>query len=68
MVIHVHIHSSCFWEQSYSLSIVQVPMVSEHNELQPTSAGLREDDHLIPHSLNAAQQPLYRSPVILLGI
>ena len=38
MVIHVHIHSSSFWEQSYSLSIVQAPMVSEHNVGQPVEA------------------------------
>ena len=38
MVIHVHIRSSCFWEQSYSLSIVQAPMVSEHNVGQPVEA------------------------------
>ena len=38
MVIHVHIHSSYFWEQSYSLSIVQAFMVSEHNVKQPVEA------------------------------
>jgi hypothetical protein len=38
MVIHVHIRSSYFWEQSYSLSIVQAPMVNEHNVRQPMEA------------------------------
>ena len=38
MVIHVHIRSSYFWEQSYSLSIVHAPMVSEHNVGQPVEA------------------------------
>ena len=37
-VIHVHIHSSYFNEQSYSLSMVQAPMVSEYNVKQPVEA------------------------------